>query len=69
MTKSDVNVVALRRDGEHWIVIYDEDHETQALGTLGRWAADDRLSFDWYDAAVMSHKMTRLKSVTTRKPK
>ncbi|QDT54328.1 hypothetical protein Pan44_23570 [Caulifigura coniformis] len=55
-----VNVLALLKDGERFVFLYDDRSLPQLLQTLGRYAADPELSFSWYDAAVLSQKVRRL---------
>jgi predicted transcriptional regulator len=55
-----VNVLALVKDGERFVFLYDDESYAQLLQTLGRYAADPELSFTWYDAAVLSQKVRRL---------
>ena len=59
MQKS-VNVLALVKDGERYVFLYDEKSVSALLQTLGRYAADPELNFSWYDAAVLSQKVRRL---------
>ncbi|MCA9026891.1 MAG: hypothetical protein KDA86_16920 [Planctomycetaceae bacterium] len=63
MQKS-VNVLALVKDGERYVFLYDEKSVSTLLQTLGRYAADPELNFSWYDAAVLSQKVRRLQSET-----
>lgn len=55
-----INVLALVKDGERFVFLYDDDSSAQLLQTLGRYAADPELNFSWYDAAVLSQKVRRL---------
>jgi len=57
---SSVNVLALVKDGERFVFLYDESSIASLLQTLGKYAADPELSFSWYDAAVLSQKVRRL---------
>jgi hypothetical protein len=43
------------------VFIYDDASPNALLQTLGRFAADKDLSFTWYDAAILSQKVRRLK--------
>lgn len=61
MQKS-VNVLALVKDGERYVFLYDEKSVATLLQTLGRYAADPELNFSWYDAAVLSQKVRRLQN-------
>jgi hypothetical protein len=55
-----VNVLALVKEGERYVFLYDDDSAATLLQTFGRYAADKDLSFSWYDAAVLSQKVRRL---------
>ena len=52
-----INVVALVKDSERYIFLYDGESTSTMLQTLGRFAGDPELSFSWYDAAVLSQKI------------
>ena len=56
-----MNVLALVKDSERYIFLYDDDSSGAVLQSLGRYAADTDLSFTWYDAAVLSQKVRRLR--------
>ncbi|MFO1096155.1 MAG: hypothetical protein U0992_23040 [Planctomycetaceae bacterium] len=58
-----INVLALVKDGERYVFLYDDNSVTQVLQTLGRYAADPELSFSWYDAAVLSQRVRQLQHV------
>ncbi|MDB5390649.1 MAG: hypothetical protein JWM11_6295 [Planctomycetaceae bacterium] len=55
-----VNVLALVKEGERYVFLYDDESAATLLQTFGRYAADNDLSFSWYDAAVLSQKVRRL---------
>ena len=55
-----VNVVALVKESERYIFLFDDESPGELLQTLGEYAADPALSFTWYDAAVLSQKVRRL---------
>ena len=59
--QSGVNVLALVKDSERYVFLYDDDSYGDLLETLGRYAADPELSFTWYDAAVLSQRVRRLR--------
>ena len=50
---SDVLVTGCRKGREMYLFIYPDDPISigQVMRTIGRWAADEDLSFDWSDAA------------------
>jgi hypothetical protein len=56
-----MNVLALVKDDERYVFLYDEESPNTLLQTLGRYAADKSLSFTWYDAALLSQKVRRLR--------
>ena len=53
----DINVLALVKNKERYIFLYDDDNRAETLRTLGRYASNQELSFTWYDAAVLSQKI------------
>lgn len=55
-----INVVALVKDAERYIFLYDNESLPALLQTLGKFAANPELSFTWYDAAVLSQKVRNL---------
>lgn len=59
-----VNVLALVKDSERYVFLYDDESYGQLLETLGRFAADSELNFTWYDAAVLSQRVRRLRRET-----
>ena len=54
-----INVIALVKDAERYIFLYDNESAPALMQTLGRFAGDPELSFTWYDAAVLSQKVRR----------
>lgn len=61
-----MNVIALVKDTERYVFLYDDDSPATLLQTLGRFAADKDLSFTWYDAAVLSQKVRKLQQETAK---
>lgn len=56
-----VSVVAIVKDSERFVVLYDDESIATALQQIGKWAADKTLpGFTWYDAAAMSRKVRKL---------
>lgn len=58
----NVNVIALVKDGERYVFLYDDASVPQLMQTLGRYAADPEMNFTWYDAAVLSQKVRRMQA-------
>jgi len=59
----DLNVIALVKDGERFVFLYDEQSEPELFRTLGQFAADPELDFTWFDAAVIGQKARELHRV------
>jgi hypothetical protein len=59
-----INVVALVKDAERYVFLYDNESAAALLQTLGRFASNPELSFTWYDAAVLSQKVRKLDQET-----
>ena len=55
-----MNVLAMVKEDERYVFLYDEESPASLLQTLGKFAADKELSFTWYDAAVLSQKVRRI---------
>jgi hypothetical protein len=49
-----MTIIAYVRGAERYILLYDDEHATEALRTLSRWACNPGLAFDWFDAAKLS---------------
>jgi len=56
----DINVVALVKGEERYIFLFNDEKKSETLRTLGRYASDSKLSFSWYDAAVLSQKVRNI---------
>ena len=65
LTANDLTVLALVKDTERYIFLYDEESTDTLMQQLGILAANQELSFTWYDAALLSQKVRRLKEETT----
>jgi hypothetical protein len=50
-------VVALRKDAEKYVFIYDQASRKALLGTFGKFAANPELNFSWHDAATLCRKV------------
>lgn len=55
--RSALNVLALVKGSERYVFVYDDASTATLLQTFGRYAADRTLSFNWYDAAVLSERI------------
>ncbi len=52
----DYNVLALVKGAEQYVFIYDDASHLALTNVLRDWAADPRLSFSFFDAAVLTQK-------------
>jgi hypothetical protein len=53
----EINVLALVKGVERYVFLYSDEHKSEVLRTLGRFASNPELSFTWYDAAVLSQRI------------
>jgi hypothetical protein len=53
----DINLLALVKGAERYVVLYDNASGAEALRLLGRWASNPDLSFTWYDCAVLAQRV------------
>ncbi len=62
---NDINVVALVKGEERYIFLFNDGQKSETLRTLGKYASDSKLSFSWYDAAVLSQKVRNVEQSKT----
>lgn len=67
-SSGDIYTAALVKGNERYIFLYDQSGIQEALCTLGRWAADQSLSINWYDAAVLAQKIRQHKNHLESQP-
>jgi len=51
--------LVLNKGAEKFIFRYDSGREDELLDALIKQAKDNRTDFDWFDAAVLSFKLTQ----------
>lgn len=56
MAPRELNVLALLKGVERYVFIYDENSRQALIDTFRDQAADPRLSFSWFDAAVVTER-------------
>lgn len=61
----EVNILALVKGDEHYIFIYDDHCREEVVEVMRHWAADPRLSFSWFDAAVLSQRVKQKRRANT----
>jgi len=54
-----MNLLALVKGSERYVFLYDDATLADVLQVIGRFAADPELSFTWYDAVVLNHRIRR----------
>ncbi|HUW17900.1 MAG TPA: hypothetical protein VMW16_01200 [Sedimentisphaerales bacterium] len=59
MRKRAKRQLVLNKGAEKFIFRYETGHEDELLDALIEQAKDSRTSFDWFDAAVLSFKLTQ----------
>ncbi len=52
----EVNVLALIKDHERYVYVYDDESRDVLLRFLREQAADVNLGLNWFDAAVLTQK-------------
>jgi len=52
-----MNFIDYTRGFERYILLFDDEHQGEALRTLCRWACDPGLSFDWFDAVKLAMRI------------
>lgn len=59
MINNSIRQLVLNKGGEKFIFRYESGHEDTLLDALINQAKDRRTEFDWFDAAVLSFKLTQ----------
>lgn len=52
----ELNVLALHKGTEHYLFLYDDSSLPNLVDAFRQFASDQDLSFNWFDAAVMTEK-------------
>jgi hypothetical protein len=61
MTTTTHNLPYRKPNGELYLFVYDDEHKSDVLRTLARWASDPGLSFDWWDGAKVCMKLQEVR--------
>ena len=64
----EVNVLALIKGEEHYVFVYDEQSLASLLKLFRQQAMDDRVSLNWFDAAVLTEKAWEQTEANRRMP-
>ena len=54
--RRELNVLALIKGDERYVFVYDDGSRDVLIDTFRQWAADPKLTFTWFDAAVLTEK-------------
>jgi hypothetical protein len=54
--RREYNVLALIKGTERYVFVYDDEAHEPLIDALRDQAADPRLSFTWFDAAILTEK-------------
>ncbi|QDT58610.1 hypothetical protein SV7mr_11030 [Stieleria bergensis] len=57
MMDNEINVLAMVKDGEKFIFMFDDANRDETLRQLARYAANPDLNFSWHDAAMLSRRI------------
>lgn len=55
--RREFNVLALVKGAERYVFVYDDQSVDALIHSLRDHAANPRLSFSWFDAAVLTEKL------------
>ncbi len=56
MSNKEFNVLALLKGEERYVYVYDDTSRAALVEAFNAQAADPGLSFNWFDAAVLTQK-------------
>ena len=56
-----VNVLALVKESQRYVFLFDESSYDELLRQIGESAADEELNFSWYDAAVLRQRVRQMR--------
>jgi hypothetical protein len=62
----EFNILALVKGRERYIFVYDDASRQHLLDVFRDQAADPRLSFSWFDAAVLADKVRAQENAASR---
>ena len=54
--RREFNVLALIKGEERFVYVYDDDSRDTLISAFRDQAADPRVNFSWFDAAVLTEK-------------
>ncbi len=54
--RRELNVLALIKGQERYVFVYDDNARPDLIDVFRQFATDPELSFNWFDAAVLTEK-------------
>lgn len=66
--RQEFNVLALIKGNERYVFVYDDSSRPSLIDAFRDQAADPRLSFSWFDAAVLTEKAREQARENSQKP-
>lgn len=54
--RRELNVLALIKGHERYVFVYDDNARQELIDVFRQFASDPQLSFNWFDAAVLTDK-------------
>lgn len=54
--RREFNILALIKGNERYVYVYDDESRQPLIDAFRDQAADPRLSFSWFDAALLTQK-------------
>jgi hypothetical protein len=54
--QQELNILALIKGTERYVFVYDDESRESLIDAFRDQAADPRLSFSWFDAALLTRK-------------
>ncbi len=72
--RREFNVRAMLKGNERYVFIYDDQSRQPLIDAFRDQAADPRLSFNWFDAAILTEKareqvLERLETLPPSRPR
>ena len=63
----ELNVIVLMKGDERYVFLYDDKSADSLSQIFGKYATDESLSFTFYDATILNHKVRKMKKESEEK--
>ena len=57
----ELNIIVLMKSDERYVFLYDDKSADSLSQIFGKYATDESLSFTFYDATILNHKVRKMK--------